>query len=161
MVETHAGRTARSAPGSTGAGWVVACVMPEGWYTLVKRFSSKEERRRIVSSVWSPVTHPGEVAFENHLNVLHAGGRGLDQDVAAGMALWLNSSVIDRFFRTFSGHTQVNATDLRFLRFPTLTDLRSLGRTRAESQDDIDSRVMELIAADHDQTVDVQFALAG
>lgn len=122
-------------------------VMPEGWYAVVKRFSSKEERRRIVSSVWSPVVHPGEVAFENHLNVFHAHGKGLEQDLATGLTVWLNSSVIDKFFRTFSGHTQVNATDLRTLRFPTLEDLRELGRTRAVSQDDVDTRVMELIAA--------------
>lgn len=122
-------------------------LMPEGWYAVVKRFSSKEERRRIVSSVWSPVQHPGQVAFENHLNVFHAHGHGLDQDLAAGLAVWLNSSVIDKFFRTFSGHTQVNATDLRTLRFPTLEGLRKLGRTHVVSQDDVDTRVMELIAA--------------
>ena len=122
-------------------------VMPEGWYAIVKRFSSKEERRRIVSSVWSPVVHPGQVAFENHLNVFHSGGHGLDHELAAGLAVWLNSSVIDKFFRTFSGHTQVNATDLRSLRFPTLEDLRELGRTHAVSQSDVDTRVKEVIAA--------------
>jgi adenine-specific DNA-methyltransferase len=122
-------------------------LMPEGWYALVKRFSSKEERRRIVSSVWSPVAHPGQVAFENHLNVFHSRGHGLDHELAAGLAVWLNSSLIDKFFRTFSGHTQVNATDLRTLRFPTLEDLRELGCTHAVSQRDVDIRVKELIAA--------------
>jgi adenine-specific DNA-methyltransferase len=122
-------------------------LMPEGWYAIVKRFSSKEERRRIVSSVWSPVAHPGQVAFENHLNVFHSRGHGLDHELAAGLAVWLNSSLIDKFFRTFSGHTQVNATDLRTLRFPTLEDLRELGCTHAVSQRDVDIRVKELIAA--------------
>ncbi len=122
-------------------------LMPEGWYAVVKRFSSKEERRRIVSSVWSPVEHPGAVAFENHLNVIHADGHGLDRELAAGLTVWLNSSVVDKFFRTFSGHTQVNATDLRTLRFPTLDDLRGLGRTHAVSQYDVDTKVMELVAA--------------
>lgn len=122
-------------------------LMPEGWYAIVKRFSSKEERRRIVSSVWSPVLHPGQVAFENHLNVFHSRGHGLDHELAAGLVVWLNSSVIDKFFRTFSGHTQVNATDLRTLRFPTLEDLRELGHTRAVSQSDVDAKVKELIAA--------------
>ncbi len=111
-----------------------AMLLPEGWYAVVKRFSAKEERRRIVASVWSPVEHPGEVAFENHLNVFHSGGHGLDEDLAKGIAVWLNSSVIDRFFRTFSGHTQVNATDLRALRFPTAAALRELGSNMVVSQ---------------------------
>lgn len=121
-------------------------LLPEGWYGVVKRFSAKEERRRIVASVWSPVENPGEVAFENHLNVFHARGHGLDEDLAKGIAVWLNSSVIDKFFRTFSGHTQVNATDLRTLRFPAPETLRDLGRNSVVSQIDIDSLVMELIA---------------
>lgn len=102
-------------------------LLPEGWYCVVKRFSAKEERRRIVASVWSPETTPGAVAFENHLNVFHAGGAGLDADTARGLMLWLNSSQVDRFFRTFSGHTQVNATDLRTLRYPDRATLRRLG----------------------------------
>ena len=122
-------------------------LLPEGWYTVVKRFSAKEERRRIVASVWSPVDNPGQVAFENHLNVFHISGHGLDEDLAKGIAVWLNSSVIDKFFRTFSGHTQVNATDLRTLRFPAAAALRELGRKTVASQVEVDSLVMELIAA--------------
>ena len=116
-----------------------AMLLPEGWYAVVKRFSAKEERRRIVTSVWSPEDNPGEVAFENHLNVFHIGGRGLDEDLAKGIAVWLNSSVIDKFFRTFSGHTQVNATDLRTLRFPTVEALRGLGRNAVVLQAEVDS----------------------
>lgn len=122
-------------------------LMPEGWYTVVKRFSAKEERRRIVASTWSPIEHPGAIAFENHLNVLHIKGAGLDHDLARGLTMWLNSTFVDRFFRTFSGHTQVNATDLRTLRFPTLSTLRELGRTSASNQDDIDALVLGRIAA--------------
>ncbi len=122
-------------------------LLPEGWYTIVKRFSAKEERRRIVASVWSPVDNPGEVAFENHLNVFHVSGHGLDESLAKGIAVWLNSSIIDKFFRTFSGHTQVNATDLRTLRFPTEAALRELGCNAVTSQLEVDSLVKELIAA--------------
>lgn len=122
-------------------------LLPEGWYAVVKRFSAKEERRRIVASAWSPIDHPGDVAFENHLNVFHTDGHGMDEELAKGITIWLNSSIIDRFFRTFSGHTQVNATDLRTLRFPTAETLRNLGHRIAASQDEIDSLIQELIAA--------------
>lgn len=122
-----------------------ALLMPGGWYTVAKRFSSKEEKRRIVTATWSPHEHAGPVAFENHLNVFHAGGKGLDENIAKGLSVWLNSSAIDRFFRTFSGHTQVNATDLRTLRFPHASTLRILGQSGAESQQEIDDVVLEKV----------------
>ena len=124
-----------------------AMLLPVGWYTVVKRFSSKEEKRRIVTATWSPHDFPDSVAFENHLNVFHSAGQGIDEDLAKGLTIWLNSSVIDRFFRTFSGHTQVNATDLRTLRFPRVDVLRDLGQRSAESQGEVDRLVMERIAA--------------
>jgi adenine-specific DNA-methyltransferase len=122
-------------------------LLPEGWYCVVKRFSAKEERRRIVASVWSPEQVPGPVAFENHLNVFHSKGAGLDETTARGLAHWLNSTFVDRFFRMFSGHTQVNATDLRTLRFPTRETLRRLGGTAAGglSQDDVDRLISGVI----------------
>jgi adenine-specific DNA-methyltransferase len=122
-------------------------LVPEGWYAVVKRFSAKEERRRIVAGVWSPLDHPGPVAFENHLNVFHSRGQGLDETLARGIAVWLNSSLVDRFFRTFSGHTQVNATDLRTLRFPLPDVLRDLGRVAVTEQTAIDALIMDRIAA--------------
>lgn len=121
---------------------------PEGWYCVVKRFSSKEERRRIVAAVWSPDRTPGPVAFENHVNVFHVGGEGLDRNTAYGLSMWLNSSLVDKFFRTFSGHTQVNATDLRTMRFPNPDDLRQLGSLAPEwlpEQIDIDGLVDKVL----------------
>lgn len=123
-------------------------LLPEGWYCAVKRFSSKEERRRIVAAVWCPEQVPGPVAFENHINVFHIDGEGMDRDLAFGLSLWLNSTLVDKFFRTFSGHTQVNATDLRTLRFPTLNALRELGSLAPQhlpEQDVIDALVEKVL----------------
>jgi adenine-specific DNA-methyltransferase len=105
-------------------------IWPAERFVLVKRFSAKEERRRVVAAVYEPDrSATAGIGFENHLNVFHVGGRGLDWEFAQGLCLWLNSSVVDRFFRTFSGHTQVNATDLRALRYPSREQLQSLGAT--------------------------------
>jgi adenine-specific DNA-methyltransferase len=123
-------------------------LVPEGWYCVVKRFSSKEERRRIVAAVWSPEQVPGPVAFENHVNVFHVRGAGLDRDTAFGLSMWLNSSLVDKFFRTFSGHTQVNATDLRTMRFPAAESLRQTGRLAPErlpEQAEIDATVYKVL----------------
>ncbi len=103
-------------------------LLPNERFVLVKRFSSKEERRRIVAAIYDPhQLRLNAVAFENHLNVFHTNGHGLERHVATGLCLWLNSSVVDRFFRTFSGHTQVNAMDLRSMRYPSLNQLQRLG----------------------------------
>lgn len=119
-------------------------LVPGGWYCVVKRFSAKEERRRVVAAVWSPDRILGAVAFENHVNVLHANCSGLDRDLAHGLCWWLNTSLVDKFFRIFSGHTQVNATDLRTLRFPDAATLRRLGQSVPEflpDQGEIDAQV--------------------
>jgi adenine-specific DNA-methyltransferase len=98
-------------------------------YVLVKRFTSKEERRRVVACIYDPHrVHAGRVGFENHLNYFHARGHGLPMDVAKGLTVFLNSTVVDVYFRQFNGHTQVNATDLRNLRYPTRSQLESVGR---------------------------------
>jgi isopenicillin N synthase-like dioxygenase len=101
---------------------------PRGYYCVVRRFSSKEERRRIVASVVTPELCEAElVGFENHINVFHAGRAGLPQALAYGLAAYLNTSEIDEAFRQFNGHTQVNVTDLKALRYPSRDKLMELG----------------------------------
>ncbi len=105
-----------------------ALVLPNETYVLVKRFSAKEERRRVVAAVCSDDDLPGdEVAIENHLNVYHRGNRGLPLLLALGLSAYLNTTLVDDFVRSFSGHTQINATDLRQLRYPAVQDLVHLG----------------------------------
>ncbi len=104
-------------------------LVPNANYVLVKRFSAKEEKRRIAARVYEASQFScGAVGFENHLNYFHEHGRGLPLDLAWGLAEYLNSPQVDQYFRVFSGHTQVNATDLRRLRYPTRDELMNLGR---------------------------------
>jgi len=104
-------------------------LMKEGVYVIVRRFSAKEERRRVVAYLITPEdTKSPLVGFENHWNVFHIKKGGLPLDVARGLAIFLNSTVLDNYFRVFSGHTQVNATDLRNMKYPSLEDLKRLGQ---------------------------------
>ena len=112
-------------------------LVPEGLYVLTKRFSSKEEKRRIVAAIYDPAdVASGEVGFENHLNYFHEDGHGLGRTLALGLRAYLNSTLVDVYFRQFSGHTQVNAGDLRRLRYPSLDQLRSLGDRIGETLHD-------------------------
>jgi adenine-specific DNA-methyltransferase len=104
-------------------------LVPAGYYVLTKRFTAKEERRRIVGAIYDPTRIDGPlVGFENHLNYFHSRGQGLVPDLARGLAVFLNSSLLDRYFRLFSGHTQVNAADLRKIRYPSREQVLRLGR---------------------------------
>ena len=102
---------------------------PNGHYVVVRRFSSKEERRRVVAAVHGPHQVPGEqIGFENHLNVLHCNREGLTPALARGLAVYLNSTLYDVCFRQFNGHPQVNVKDLYALRYPTRATLEAWGR---------------------------------
>jgi len=103
-------------------------LVPRGTYVLVKRFSAKEENRRVVAAIYDPQKITAErVGFENHINYFHRGGKGLPAAFARGLAAFLNSTLVDLYFRQFNGHTQVNATDLRNLKYPTVMQLETLG----------------------------------
>lgn len=120
-------------------------LMPAGHYVLVRRLSSKEEKRRIVPALFDPARVPcTNVGFENHVNVFHQNKKGLPPLLAKGLAVYLGSGFADRWFRRFSGHTQVNAGDLRVLRYPDRNILEAWGKCVADtlpSQEDIDAMV--------------------
>jgi adenine-specific DNA-methyltransferase len=97
-----------------------------GFYILLKRFSSKEEKHRIQATLLSPDDLPSDYfTVENHLNIIHNNRNGLDKDLAFGLVAYLNSDYCDAVFRRFSGHTQVNATDLRNMKYPNLNILKN------------------------------------
>lgn len=126
-------------------------LVPAGVYLLTKRFTSKEERRRLVACLFDPNNVKSEwLGFENHLNYFHANGRGLDRNLAVGLYAFLNSTVVDQYFRRFSGHTQVNAGDLRKLAYPDLHTLQAIGieiATLDLPQEEIDELVTKHLHA--------------
>ncbi|MGI5829163.1 MAG: Eco57I restriction-modification methylase domain-containing protein [Bradymonadia bacterium] len=124
---------------------------PSGYYCVVRRFSSKEEKRRIYPSVIEPSVFAQSefLGIENHLNVFHQEKKPLSEELARGLAVYLGSSIVDAKFRRFSGHTQVNATDLKMLKYPSRKELIELGRwamTKALiTQEMIDARLESIL----------------
>ncbi|MEY4980488.1 MAG: hypothetical protein RLZZ352_2758 [Pseudomonadota bacterium] len=103
---------------------------PSGFYCVVRRFSSKEEKRRVVASVIDPAAFGDHtvLGFENHINLFHENKSGLPELLARGLAVFLNTSAVDESFRRFNGHTQVNATDLKLMKYPSRQALIELGQ---------------------------------
>jgi adenine-specific DNA-methyltransferase len=67
---------------------------------------------------------------------------------------FLNSTIVDVYFRQFNGHTQVNAQDLRALRYPERSALIAIGRRLGETlpeQNALDVLVEEVIKRNEDK----------
>lgn len=94
-------------------------LVPNTTYVLVRRFSAKEEQRRLVAAVLHEGALPGaSLGLENHLNFIHRPRGKLTGEEATGLAALLNSGLFDAYFRISSGNTQVSATELRALPLP-------------------------------------------
>lgn len=133
---------------TTGA---ASLVLPAQNYVLLRRFSSKEEHRRLTASPYLPT--PDErlraVALENHINYVTHTRRELSEDEVRGLVALFNSALLDRYFRVVSGNTQVNATEIRAMPFPDLRIVTRIGKHVAgldrNDRDEIESRVFEVL----------------
>ncbi len=102
---------------------------------ILRRFSAKEEPRRITAAVLSACSFDTElVGLENHLNYLYRPVGTLSYEEAVGIAAFLNSTLVDRYFRITNGNTQVNATELRKLPLPPWEQLTRIGQRVVNSQ---------------------------
>jgi adenine-specific DNA-methyltransferase len=125
---------------------------PNGFYCVVRRFSSKEEKHRVVASVVDPAAFGSHtvLGFENHMNLFHENKRGLPELLARGLAVFLNTAAVDESFRRFNGHTQVNATDLKLMKYPSREALIGLGQWAKQhteiTQEMIDEQLGKLTA---------------
>jgi adenine-specific DNA-methyltransferase len=127
-------------------------LVPASVYVLVKRFTSKEEKKRVSAAIYDPERiHADRVGFENHINYFYRRYGKLSLTLAKGLSVFLNSTLVDQYFRQFSGHTQVNVTDLKKLKYPTETVLYSIGTKIGQElpdQDEIDRIVTEELTLD-------------
>ncbi len=109
--------------------------LPNRNYVLLRRFTAKEEARRLVAAPYvGESSNAARIGFENHLNYIHRPRGSMDRDEAYGLAAILNSELMDSYVRISSGNTQVSATELRALPLPALTVIKRIGR-RARSEE--------------------------
>lgn len=130
----------------SGAGQLL---LPNRNYVLLRRFSTKEEPRRLTAAPWlaSEFAVP-EIGIENHLNYIHRRGGTLSEDEAWGLAALYNSRLLDTWFRAVNGNTQVSATELRAMPHPTHGTIVALGRyvkRLADPMKVLDTLVMDLV----------------
>jgi len=98
-------------------------------YVLLRRFSAKEEKRRLVAAPLLAGQLQSEwIGIENHLNYIHRPGGSLTEEEALGLAVLYNSEFMDTYFRILNGSTQVSATEIRKIPLPDLDVIMEIGR---------------------------------
>ncbi|MGB8682711.1 MAG: N-6 DNA methylase [Candidatus Binatus sp.] len=118
-------------------------LLPNRNYVLIRRFSAKEEARRLVAAPWLKGSVPGSLlGIENHLNYIYSMRDEMNENEALGLAALLNSELLDTYFRVSSGNTQVSATELRAMPLPPRDMIIFIGQrvrkqSGGESLDDI------------------------
>lgn len=97
-------------------------------YVIIRRFTAKEEIRRLVAAPYDSTVIPSlTLGIENHLNYICRPTGNLSIEEAYGLAGLLSSSLYDMYFRSFNGNTQVSATELRSTPLPPLEAITEIG----------------------------------
>lgn len=97
-------------------------------YVLVKRFSSKEETKRIQCALYFKEDfNYNSIGVENHLNYIYKVDGEFTREELYGLFTILNSSYIDKYYRILNGSTQVNVSEVNSISLPSLKEIKSIG----------------------------------
>ena len=118
---------------------------------IMRRFSPKEDVRRMTAAAYVGHLPSSFVGLENHLNYIHRPGGSMTAREVIGLAAVLNSAHADAYFRAVSGNTQINAADLRAMSLPDwerILDIADRLGDAVPSLEAIDSVVDDVLNAD-------------
>ncbi len=104
-------------------------LLPAGDYLILKRFTTKEQKKRFDSAIISQEDfHKYRYfALDNKVNYIYGPHQKLTKNQISGIARYLNMPIVELYFRILNGHTQVNANEVYALPFPSLDQLERLG----------------------------------
>jgi adenine-specific DNA-methyltransferase len=107
-------------------------------YLFVKRFTSKEERRRLQCAMYLADQYPEyvQISTQNKINFIDTiDNTEMSVELVAGLYIILNSTLYDMYYRILNGSTQVNATEMNSIPVPSRNILEHLGRQFLEYED--------------------------
>lgn len=105
-------------------------------YLFIKRFSSKEENRRIQPAMFfkNELDNYDYISTENHINFITClNNSELDKNMVYGLYVIYNSSLYDKYYRILNGSTQVNATEINNIPIPSENLIIELGKRIREN----------------------------
>jgi len=100
-------------------------------YLFVKRFTSKEEHRRLQSAIYIARNYPeySMISTQNKINFIDTVDNSeMSEELVYGLYAVINSTLYDKYYRILNGSTQVNATEMNTIPFPSRDDLEYMGR---------------------------------
>jgi len=101
--------------------------VPNQTCVLLRRFSAKEDDRRLVAGVLRHGQFSAPwIGIENHVNLIYRPGGQMTLREAEGLSRVLNSRGYDDYFRICNGNTQVGATEIRELPLPPMRTILEL-----------------------------------
>lgn len=105
-------------------------------YLFVKRFTSKEEKRRLQSGIYLKRKFPGYqfISTQNKINFID-GEEELSECTVYGLYVLFNSTLYDSYYRILNGSTQVNSTEVNSMPVPNLLQIQEMGRMLIKSKD--------------------------
>jgi adenine-specific DNA-methyltransferase len=105
-------------------------------YLFVKRFTAKEERRRLQCGVYLARKHPEytEISTQNKINFI-SGLRGLSECIVYGLYVLFNSTLYDSYYRILNGSTQVNSTEVNSMPVPPMPTIEAMGKEMIRGRD--------------------------
>ena len=95
-------------------------------YLLVKRFTAKEERRRLQCGIYLQSDHPeyAHISTQNKVNFIKCE----TPELAYGLYVLMNSTIYDTYYRILNGSTQVNSTEINNMPVPDAATITAMGR---------------------------------
>lgn len=102
---------------------------------FIKRFSSKEENRRIQPVMFfkKDFANYEYISTENHINFIGSiDKKDINEDVIYGLYGIYNSTLYDKYYRILNGSTQVNATEINNIPIPNENIIKNIGKRLQE-----------------------------
>ncbi len=105
-------------------------------YLFVKRFTSKEEHRRLQCGVYLAKKYPeyNEISTQNKINFI-CGMHSLSECIVYGLYVLFNSTFYDSYYRILNGSTQVNSTEINTIPVPSIDIIETMGKELIHSKD--------------------------
>ena len=98
-------------------------------YLFVKRFTAKEEHRRLQCGVYLAKKYPKytKISTQNKINFI-CGLHELSDCVVYGLYVLFNSTLYDCYYRILNGSTQVNSTEINSIPVPPMSVIEAMGK---------------------------------
>ncbi len=105
-------------------------------YLMVKRFTSKEEKRRLQCAIYLAKDFPeyDYISTQNKVNFIDSVIE-MSECVVYGLYVLFNSTLYDVYYRVLNGSTQVNSTEMNNIPVPDIDVIKKLGNALSRSKD--------------------------